>query len=267
MSEKQVVVVTGASSGFGELTANRLVEDGFEVIGTSRNPEAAAESFEMLALDVTSDESVETFVSQVKERHSRIDILINNAGQSHNSLLEETSLEDARQIFETNFWGMVRMNQAVLPLMRGQGSGLIVTISSLAGLVGTPGQGFYGAAKHAIEGYTETLRAELGLFPVEVALIEPGFFRTKLGDSMVRNANPISDYDSVRELVAGNLDDEFAGGGDPAEVVEAIVKTINEGGRKLRCLVGSDAKTITRLKRWLPEGWFLDGLRKQFGLK
>jgi NAD(P)-dependent dehydrogenase (short-subunit alcohol dehydrogenase family) len=263
--KQKIIVVSGASSGFGRLTAQKLHESGHTVIGTSRNPKTE-EAFALLPLDVTSDESVSNFVSEVQEQHGRIDVLINNAGRSHNSLLEETTLKDARVIFEVNFWGMVRMNRAVLPLMRKQGNGLVITVSSLAGLVGTPGQGFYGAAKHAIEGYSETLRSELANSPVEVALIEPGFFQTNIKEAMVRNGEPISDYDNVRDIVSQKLDEGFEDGGDPAEVVAAIEKAIANDGKTFRQLVGKDAKTIARLKRWLPESWFLDGTKKQFGL-
>ena len=263
--KKKVIVVTGASSGFGQLTARKLHESGHTVVGTSRNPKPD-EPFTMLPLDVTSDESVSQLVEKVQELHGRIDVLINNAGRSHNSLLEETTFKDARVIFEVNFWGMVRMNRAVLPVMREQGGGLVITVSSLAGLVGTPGQGFYGAAKHAIEGYTETLRAELAKSPVKVALIEPGFFQTNIHNAMVRNPETVSDYDNVREKVSQKLDEGFEGGGDPSEVVSAIEKAIADDGKSLRYLVGKDARTIARLKRWLPEKWFLEGTKKQFGL-
>ena len=264
--KQKVIVVTGASSGFGQLTARKLHESGHAVIGTSRNPKTE-EAFPLLPLDVTSDESVSKFVSDVRETHGRIDVLINNAGRSHNSLLEETTLKDARVIFEVNFWGMVRMNRAVLPVMREQGSGLIITISSIAGLVGTPGQGFYGAAKHAVEGYSETLRAELAHIPVEVALIEPGFFQTNIGKAMVRNGEPIADYDNVREIVSQKLDEGVESGGDPTEVVATIEKVIEDDGKTFRSLVGKDAKTIARLKHWLSDKWFLEGMKKQFGLK
>ncbi|MEM9018843.1 MAG: SDR family NAD(P)-dependent oxidoreductase, partial [Verrucomicrobiota bacterium] len=199
--------------------------------------------------------------------HQRLDVLINNAGRSHNSLLEETTPDDARSIFEINFWGMVRMNAAVLPLMHRQGEGLIFAISSIAGIVGTPGQGFYSASKHAIEGYTETLRTELAKTPIQVFLIEPGYFQTEIWNAMIRNETPMPPYDDVREQVMAKLDEGFETGGDPSEVAATIEKVIDRRSVRFRHLVGKDAKTIARLKRLSPQVWFLKGAKKFWGIR
>lgn len=267
MAEQNIALVTGASSGFGFLTAKKLAEAGYRVFGTSRTPDTVTPSgFEMLALDVTSNESVTACVNTVLERCGRIDLLVNNAGRGHCSLLEETSMEDAASVFQTNFWGVVRVTNAVLPAMRARKSGLIVNVSSLAGLVGAPGQGFYAASKHALEAYTETLRVEIGHLPVEVSMVEPGFFRTGFKDSMFPAGPPIDDYDSIRPIVESKIDEGFAAGGDPEIVAEAILSIARSGAKRMRHRIGEDAKKIPRMKKWIPERLFMDGMRRNFGL-
>ncbi len=181
MSNMRVALVTGASSGFGQLTAARLVASGYRVFGTSRDAQASsAPGVEMLVLDVRSEESVQACVAELLQRAGRLDLLVNNAGQTHASLAEETDPAQARDVLETNFWGAVRVTNAVLPTMRKQRSGHIINVSSLAGLLGTPGQAFYSASKFALEGYSEALSIELQPFHIHVSLIEPGFFNTGL---------------------------------------------------------------------------------------
>lgn len=267
MTDSPVALVTGASSGFGNRIAERLASAGFRVFGTSRDPSDSPERWELIELDVTSSESIERCIAEVSAKAGRIDLLVNNAGQSHGSLLEETPLEDARGIFEINFWGVVRMTAAVLPMMREQGSGRIIQVSSIAGLVGTPGQGFYGASKHALEGYTESLRAEIGHLPIQLSLIEPGFFRTQLADSMVKNETPLATYDDFREALQRKIANEFATGGDPEEVAAEVLRLATMTNPPFRVRIGKDARKIFRLKRWLPEKWFLEGVRREFGLE
>lgn len=265
MAKKRIALVTGASSGFGLLTARKLAASDYRVFGTSRTPRESSD-VEMLALDVTSADSIRECIDTVLDRAGRIDLLVNNAGRSHRSLIEETSLDDAREIFEINFWGLAAMTNAVLPIMRSQNSGTIINVSSLAGLVGTPGQGFYAASKHAIEGYTETLRVELGHLPVHVCLIEPGFFRTSFQEKMFPAGPAIADYDSVRARIEKKTDAGFAEGGDPERVAEAIVDLANRSDKSMRCQVGADAKKIPRMKKWFPESVFLNGMRRHFEL-
>ena len=189
MRSEKIALVTGASSGFGQLTASLLTQSGFHVFGTSRRSISGGDGVEMLALDVTSPTSVDACVRAVLTRCDRIDVLVNNAGQTHASMVEETPIETAMDVFATNFWGVVRVTNAFLPTMRRQQAGLIINVSSLAGLVGVPGQAFYAASKHALEGYSELLQTELRQFNIDVSLIEPGFFRTNLHHSMLGVAN------------------------------------------------------------------------------
>ncbi len=265
MAEKPIALVTGASSGIGQLTARKLNGAGYLVFGTSRNPSPCID-IEMLPLDVTSASSIQECVDSILEREGRIDLLVNNAGRSHRSLIEETSIEDAREIFEINFWGLAAMTNAVLPVMRSQNSGVIVNVSSLAGLVGTPGQGFYAASKHAIEGYTETLRVEIGHLPIRVCLVEPGFHKTPLEEKMLPPRETISDYDPVRSTIEETIASSFAEGDDPEEVADAIVTLASAAEGTMRRRVGSDARKIPRMKKWFPEKVFIDGMRRHFKL-
>jgi NAD(P)-dependent dehydrogenase (short-subunit alcohol dehydrogenase family) len=185
MAEQKVVLITGASSGIGQATAELLVQRGFTVFGTSRHP-AAAEAIpgvKMLPLDVRVDESANVCVDLVLKRTAQLDILINNAGYVQRGAIEEVSVEEARAQLDTNFFGVVRMVKAVLPVMRGQGGGRIINISSLVGLVPLPFGGFYAASKFALEGYTEALRHEVRPFNILVSLVEPGFIKTRLTEN------------------------------------------------------------------------------------
>lgn len=267
MSTTKVALVTGASSGFGQLTAARLAASGYRVFGTSRKPQtSSAPGVEMLVLDVCSDESVQTCAAELLRRVDRLDVLVNNAGQTHASLAEETGLEQARDVLETNFWGAVRVINAILPAMRKQRGGHIINVSSLAGLLGTPGQAFYSASKFALEGYSEALSSELHPFHIQVSLIEPGFFNTGLHASLAPSARQIPDYDSLRSAIETSVQQSIAQGGDPQAVAEAILRVAGSKSPKLRTRVGSDAVWVPRLKAIVPSAMFNAQMRKRFGL-
>ena len=176
----KVALVTGASSGFGRATAALLTAQGLLVFGTSCAPaHNAACSFELLPLDVRSETSVQTCVQTILGRTGRIDLLVNNAGFAKAGTLKENSLEDARAQFDTNVFGVLRMLKAVLPVMRKQGLGQIITVSSLLRVVAMPYLGLYASSKFALEGMIEGLYYELRPFHIKVSLVEPTFFRTK----------------------------------------------------------------------------------------
>jgi NAD(P)-dependent dehydrogenase (short-subunit alcohol dehydrogenase family) len=171
----RVALVTGASSGFGQATAALLAAQGFQVFATSRAPtHSAAGRFELFPLDVCSETSVQTCVQTILERTGHIDLLVNNAGFAQGGALEENSLEDARAQFEPNVFGVLRMLKAVLPVMRRQGSGQIITVSSLLGVVAMPYLSLYASSKFALEGMIEGLYHELRPFHIKVSLVEPG---------------------------------------------------------------------------------------------
>jgi NAD(P)-dependent dehydrogenase (short-subunit alcohol dehydrogenase family) len=267
-SDKPVALVTGASSGIGRLAAQRMADMGLRVYGTSRNPQAAAPgATPLLELDVSSDASASRCVETVMAQAGRLDVLVSNAGLAHVSLAEETPMSEARALFETNFFGTLRMIRAVLPGMRERGGGRIVVLSSLAGLVGVPGQAYYAASKHALEGYCESLRYELEALGIFVSLVEPGFHRTALHGHALAGAQPIAAYDGLRERNSAAIARNFAQGGDPAEVAEAIARIALASAPRLRYRVGADARWVPRLKAWLPQPMFAMGLRRRFGLR
>jgi NAD(P)-dependent dehydrogenase (short-subunit alcohol dehydrogenase family) len=188
VQRQRVALVTGASSGIGQATADLLAANGFTVLGTSRTPSSgAARSYPLLPLDVRLDTSVDAAVQAVLDRVGRIDVLINNAGYAQSGAIEENSIADAQAQFETNVFGVMRMINAVVPLMREQGGGRIINISSVLGQVAFPYLGLYAAGKFALEGLTEALRDELRTFNIHVALIEPGFVKTNLAGNARRS--------------------------------------------------------------------------------
>lgn len=185
MQGKRVVLITGASSGFGQLLGQALSEKGYRVFGTSRNPawSTPASGMTMLALDVRDGASVTACVQSVLSTSARLDVLVNNARYVHEGPLEEVSLEELKAVFETNFFGAVRMVNAVLPAMRRDRSGHIIHVSSLAGLLPLPFWGAYSASKCALEGYSESLRHELKPLGIHVSLVEPSFYKTRLASN------------------------------------------------------------------------------------
>src|SRR6266487_2725823 len=180
MTASRVALVTGASSGFGRATAAQLAAQGFQVFGTSRAPTPdSAGTYDMLPLDVGSETSVQACVQTILQRTGRIDLLVNNAGYAQGGRSEENSLDDARAQFETNVFGVLRVLKAVLPAMRQQGGGQIITVSSLLGIVAMPYLGLYASSKFALEGMMEGLQDELRPFHIRVSLVEPTFFRDR----------------------------------------------------------------------------------------
>jgi len=195
--QQSVALVTGASSGIGEATAERLARAGYRVYGTSRRgAQAGGRSFEMLPLDVTSDESVAAAVGEVMRLEGRLDLLVNNAGFSVAPAgAEESSIEQARAIFDTNFFGIVRMTRAVVPQMRRQGAGRIINIGSALGFLPMPYGALYAATKHAVEGYSESLDHELRTRGIRVSVIEPAYTKTSFDanfTSPTRSSMPIA---------------------------------------------------------------------------
>jgi len=266
MTNKKVALVTGASSGFGQLTAHLLTLEGYCVFGTSRKEHSALQGVKMLTLDVKSDSSVQSCIKQLLNITNRIDLLVNNAGQIHASMIEETSLEQAKDIFETNFWGIVRITNAVLPMMRQQRSGHIINMSSVAGLIGAPGQGFYSASKFALEGYSEALSVELDPFNIKVSLIEPGYFKTNFNHAMLQPTPRDADYDTVRDVIRSSIDRAIAQGDNPEKVAQMIVSVALSQSPRLRYRVGNEAQWLPRLKAILPDKLFRLAARKRLNL-
>ena len=295
-SRRKVALVTGASSGFGRLTAEHLLVEGYRVFGTTRkelpgagstSTEAKKHGVEMITLDVRSEKSVREGVGHVLQSAGRVDLLVNNAGV----LItvgpdEETSPDEARTLFETNFFGVTRMTHAVLPSMRSRRSGRIINISSLAGLLPVPGQALYSASKFAVEGYSEALRQELMPYGITVSLVEPGFFSTNIqhfsavsthsGTSSGTSSEvspkkdetkrELADYDGLRPALRSFTEESFKRAGDPRKVARLIAEIARTESPRLRYRVGDDTRWSPLLKRLLPDPMYEIGARKTFGL-
>ncbi|WP_260705668.1 SDR family oxidoreductase [Edaphobacter flagellatus] len=224
---KKTILITGASSGFGLMLATMLHKQGHNVIGTSRNPEkfTGKVPFELLRLDIDDDASIRSFPNELFRRVQKLDVLVNNAGYMLTGLAEETPLEAARQQFETNFWGTVKVTNAILPHFRRQRFGKIITVSSIVALIGPPNLSFYTASKHAVEGYFKSLRFELSPLNIKVSMVEPVWFKTNLGANSVKaNSGSIGEYDAYRR----KADAATKKGIDEAESPDAVVKKIAE---------------------------------------
>jgi len=253
----QTVLVTGASSGIGQATARLLAEQGFTVYGTSRKPDG-----NLIPLDVRSDDSVRACV----ERVGPIDVLVNNAGYSLMGAAEETSVDEAKAQLETNFFGVVRMVNAVLPAMRKAGAGKIINVGSLAGITAIPFGAFYTASKFALEGYSEALWHELRPLGINVTLIEPGFVHTPIGEKTQIAAKPLSAYDGVRQRATAALGRHVEHGIAPDAVAKTVLGAVQSRSPSLRYRVGTDAAWLPRLKSVLPWPLFAVGVRRTFAV-
>lgn len=271
-NRQPVGLITGASGGFGHPIAQRLAQAGFRTFGTSRSGQPLIErsvnsaSVEMLPLDVRSDRSVSACIQNVYDCAGRIDVVVNNAGVLDICLAEERTIEDVKALFETNFFGVVRVTNAVLPIMRQQGFGRIINMSSLAGLLAPPGEAIYAASKFALEGYSEALSYEVAPFNIKVSLIEPGFFKTKINQSVPHLSKRISAYNTLRETLRASFEQSTKAGGDPEIVARLVTKVASCQRPKLRYRVGQDAVWFSPLKQIAPERLYGWALRKRLGI-
>src|SRR5213083_712463 len=250
----KTALVTGASSGIGEATAERLAMAGYKVYGTSRRAAKASQpSFELLPLDVTSDESVEATIRDVIRLAGRIDLLVNNAGFSVAPAgAEESSIEQARSIFDTNFFGIVRMTRAVLPHMRHQGSGRMINIGSVLGFLPAPYMALYSATKHAIEGYSESLDHELRTRGIRVSVIEPAYTKTRFDANFLQPDSKLDEYREVRAALGKRLKEVVEAGDEPGIVADVVLKAAVAPRPKLRYAAGALANRLRILRRFAP---------------
>jgi len=247
------ILVTGASSGFGLSIANELHKQGFNVIGTSRYPEKyeAKFPFKMIALDLDAEQSIATFSERLFREINQLDVLINNAGFLVAGIAEETPIELGRQQLETNFWGTIKVTNAILPHFRKQRFGKIITIGSIVGLVAFPNAAYYSASKHALEGYFKTLRYELNEFNISVAMIEPSAFKTSIMDNSSSPIQKIEDYNVLR----GKLERFTTGtivrsAEDPIIVAEKVLKVVQTDKTKFRNTVGKGTAVLINLQHF-----------------
>lgn len=271
-----VVLITGCSSGFGLLAALHFARKGDTVYASMRNTAKAGElekarqaenlAVEVVQLDVTDDQSVASAVQQVIDSAGRIDVLVNNAGIAVTGPIEDTDVDEAKEIFETNFFGVLRVIGAAAPKMREQRSGTIVNVSSLSGMVATPFSGIYSASKYALEATSEVLYYELHPFGIRVLLIEPGGFETRMEENVqvARRFTEASPYMELQQRLQQAMTRLPGGGerGDPQVVAEAIYNAVHDDQPKLRYLVGQDAELIGGLRRQMDDQQFEQTMRQ-----
>jgi NAD(P)-dependent dehydrogenase (short-subunit alcohol dehydrogenase family) len=261
MLSQQVALVTGASAGIGRVTAELLAARGFTVFGTSRAPEKLAAPFKWLSLDVRLEASVEASTQSLLEQAGRIDVLVNNAGFAQIGAIEEIGLTDVQAQFDTNLLGTIRMIKAVLPVMRRQGSGRIINVSSVVGQVAPPYMGVYATSKFALEGLSEALREEVRPFGVDVSLVEPSYVKTSLVSQPP--TRPIAAYTPSRQAALQVLSSNIESGMEPQKVAQIILRAATTRPR-FRYLVGGDVRMLILLKRLLPESLFERVRRRVF---
>ena len=260
----KVWFITGASTGFGRVLTEYLLAHGANVVATARKPDSLepltakyGANLQVLALDVTKQQQVDDAVADALARFEHIDVLVNNAGYGVNGAIEEVSEEEFLPMFETNVFGLFRMTKALLPQFRKQRSGNIVNLSSIGGLIGGAGWGYYNATKFAVEGFSEALAAEMAPLGVHVTIVEPGPFRTDfLGRSGQQSKAQIADYAET----AGKTREYFSTmdgkqPGDPQRAIEAIVAAVNAPVPPKHLLLGKIAlqRFRTKLDQWKEE--------------
>jgi NAD(P)-dependent dehydrogenase (short-subunit alcohol dehydrogenase family) len=264
---KEIAIVTGSSSGFGLLCVIELALNGFSVIATMRDIKKANSLLELAReknvldliqirpLDVTSTESIQNFKSYLTELSS-VDVLVNNAGFALGGFSEEISVEEYRRQFETNFFGVIAVTQSVLPFMRANEKGRIINISSISGKIGFPGLSAYVSSKHALEGYSESLRLEVKPFGIDVSLIEPGSYQTNIWSSVDKmEFNSKSPYAAYMKRILNEIEGGKTEFGDPNEVAKLVAQIASRvKAPKLRYPVGKGVKSNLFFKNNLPWG-------------
>lgn len=251
----KVWLITGCSTGFGREIAKSVINSGYKVVVTARNPETLSELNDMneknvlaLPLDVTDKEQVKEAVEKSIEAFGSIDVLVNNAGIGYFSSVEESLEEETRKMFEINFWGLMNMTNAVLPLMRSQNSGHIINFSSIGGLASFPALGYYHATKYAVEGISESLAQELAPYNIKVSLVEPSGFRTDwAGRSSVKTESQIY-ADTVGKMIKAAATGSGNEAGNPQKAAEAIITIAESPNPPLRLLLGKMAYQVATHK-------------------
>lgn len=284
----RVVLVTGASSGIGRACASYLAQRGFRVYGTSRRAQGepgptVAESgvaaggnvvvdaaFTVIQMDVDDGSSVERGVDHVLEREGRLDVVVNNAGIALAGPIEDVEIGEAKALFETNFYGVLRVCKAVLPAMRSQGSGHIVNVGSLSGLLAIPFEGMYCASKYALEGLTEALRMEVRPFGVQVSLIEPGDYRTQLTANrlIAAGSKRQSAYLSQFKAALSVIEHDELSASTPEDIASLLERIIEDPSPRLRYAIGPPSeRAAVWLKAFVPARLFEWGVMKYYGLR
>ena len=266
-SNQSVAIVTGASSGIGKATAEALAKAGFIVFGTSRKPiTSGPNGVTMLTTDVTNEVSVKKLIDGVMAETGRIDLVVNNAGLGMLGGAEESSVSQVQALFDVNVFGVMRMTNAVLPIMRQQGKGHIINMSSVLGLVPAPYSAHYASTKHALEGYSESLDHEARAFNVRVSLIEPAYTRSSFDDNAFEPNSKLPHYDKIRADLKAFTARAMLTGDAPEAVAKIVVKAATDPQPKRRYTVGKVARQISMLRRFAPAKMFDKIMRKELQL-
>lgn len=260
----KVVFITGASSGIGKATAIKLSGQGHAVYGSVRDMNDLKDNKDIkpIVLDMTDYKSLENAVNTVIKAEGKIDVLFNNAGYGLYGTVEETSIEDAKKQFEVNLFGLARLTQLVLPHMRTNGSGIIINTSSMGGKMYTPLGAWYHASKHALEGWSDSLRLELKQFNIKVVIIEPGLIKTAWGSIAADNIERTSElgpYAEFSKKIAKNIRKTYrtnGSGSDPSIVADTVAKAINSNRPKTRYITGKYARTLMFARKYLGDKIF-----------
>ena len=272
---ESVALVTGCSSGIGLETAISLAREGHFTYATMRNMKKSEDldkivhdedlPIKILELDVDDEESVDNTIAKIMEEKGRIDTLVNNAGWGMWGTVEDVSIEEFKQQFETNFFSIIRMIQKVAPIMRKQKSGSIVNVSSVAGRIGFPVTPAYISSKFALEGLSECLRFELGPFGINIIIIEPGVIKTNFFDSMkmAKKSNSDSVYNEITSKVVSGVKMMAEMGTEPKEVANTIIKSINAENPLPRYIVGNDAMMFLEAKKMKTDIEFENYIKKE----
>jgi NAD(P)-dependent dehydrogenase (short-subunit alcohol dehydrogenase family) len=280
----RIAVVTGSSSGIGFETALLLARSGFHTYATMRNLEKSKNITEIanteklplqvVQLDVNDDISVKNAIDKIvaAAENERIDVLVNNAGYGLFGPLEDISIEEIKAQFETNFFGVIRVTQQVLPVMRKQNSGTIVNVSSVGGRIGIPVLSAYQSTKFALEGLSESMSYELEPFGIRVVIIEPGFIRTNIINSSTSAEKALdskSPYFSLTQKVKNHFKsmmENASSSSPPEEVAKVILQAITSENPQLRYTVGNDAATIIQARMNMPDNKFKKMIMQNFSL-
>ncbi|GAA0368743.1 SDR family oxidoreductase [Bacillus horti] len=279
MEQKQqaTVLITGTSSGFGLHTTIALAKQGFQVVATMRDlerkqellslaeQEGALQQIELLELDVTDSMQVNQVVETILKRYGSIDILINNAGFAQGGYVEEIPLDRWQKQFDTNFFGLIQVTQAVLPSMRERGSGRIINMSSISGLIAFPSLAPYAASKFAVEAFSEALRLEMLPYGIYVSLIEPGSYRTKIWDKGLSSATTLgpSMYQQEMNILTKMIQQKGQSAPHPEPVIRTILQVIRSKRPKLRYPIGRGVRSTIWLKKLVPWSLIEKGFIKQ----
>jgi len=269
----KVAIVTGSSSGIGYETSLALAKEGYYTYATMRDSkkgkklEEEAESkhlnLQILELDISKPQSIESAIDTIKSKRRRIDILVNNAGYGLFGCIEDIPMEDLKDQYETNFFGVVRIIQKIIPVMRAQKNGIIVNISSVAGRIGFPCSPAYISSKFALEGLSECMRYELSPFGIKTIIIEPGVIKTNFFSSMKVIDKPNSPYKEILDKVISGVKLMAEMGTPPVEVANTVIMAIKEDEPLPRYIVGNDASMFLEAKKLKTDIEFENYLKKE----